>query len=353
MRGRGVVPVTARIAHDLRHALERAADPSCSESELARAVAVVDPSDFVELCIKNRIAGVVCDRVGAANVLDDEHLHPLLSAQANAQLRHLQTLRVVAEVAEALTVPWLVIKGPVLASHWYKSGVRQYNDLDIVVHPADFGTATAELERLGFEVQTRNWDRYLEAQMAEIQFKRDDLKIDLHWDLQPVGELRVEMLHDRARWLRRAMPVSLAGVEVQTLSPEDTLLHLCLHGALSGGDVLVYLTDVRAVIDRGIDWDRFVRLAVTAGTPACVHGILDRAKRTVSADVPTRVLRVIAGPPLWGPIFRMVDRAPRGENRFNRCTPSSSAADGRPLKVAHHVADPGCRIVAPSAWPHG
>src|SRR5205807_2067762 len=88
--------------------------------------------------------------------------------------------------------------------------------------------------------------------LAEVVYPRNDLRA--------YGDLDVDM----DALFARARSVSLDGPTVLTLDSPDTLLQLALHAALSGGSKLAWLKDIdRAAADPGLDWDEVVRRAET------------------------------------------------------------------------------------------
>jgi hypothetical protein len=75
--------------------------------------------------------------------------------------------------------------------------------------------------------------------------------VELHWNIVPRGRLRVR---DEDLWTRRTT-VSVAGIEVTTLDPEATLIHLAVHAleAWFHGFKLLHLYDVAWTIARWRD----------------------------------------------------------------------------------------------------
>lgn len=304
-----------RGARALQRAVEGTVDPRVDVDALAQRIAVTDVTTMVATCVNNRVSGLVHDRLAAAGV-DPAELAPVAHERDHARFRHLRTVRALQEVTGALDLPFLVVKGPVLASHWYRSdGVRGYGDLDLLVRRHDFADAVVALEDLGYEVITRNWLHYTEAGMAEVQFVRDEVRVDLHWDLQPVRSIRQEIPQDPDGWFERAITVDVAGVAVRTLDAVDTLVHVALHGALSGGNFLVYLTDIAAVAAHDVDYPTLIARVDQIGGPGCVHGILERARRTIGAPIPQSAIGALSRPRLWAPVFGMVDRLARTQRR--------------------------------------
>lgn len=203
-------------------------------------------------------------------------------------------LRRLLPVLDGSGVGWAVVKGPVLADHWYRArGQRSYSDLDVLVDPAGFAEALEGLLAAGAVLMDRNWTLALDQRRAEISLQlRHGTVLDLHWHLLNTPELRAEMPLPIPEILSRSGTVSLRSAPVRTLDPEDTLLHLCLHTTLSGGQQLGWYRDVQQVLSHGaVDWDLFVARVTRAraGLPAAVT--LRRARQLAGAAVPAGIER--------------------------------------------------------------
>jgi hypothetical protein len=187
-------------------------------------------------------------------------------------------------------IPVIVLKGAYLAEAVYGDvALRQMCDADLMVPKADLPKAHAVLLDMGRSHQ----------QSADIDRRRlhlppvviRDLVVELHWTIaSPTGPVRV----DAAGLWDRARPVTIAGVEVLALSPEDLLLHLCLHFGyqhhLAG---LKSFCDVAETIHhfRGkMDWQQVVERAREWGATRYVGLTLHLARSMMDAAVPDEVL---------------------------------------------------------------
>ena len=74
---------------------------------------------------------------------------------------HLTAVDTLGKIANQLDdrhVRWAVVKGPVLAERCYvRPDLRRYDDIDLLVHPADLRTTIETLEAMGGRVFERNW----------------------------------------------------------------------------------------------------------------------------------------------------------------------------------------------------
>jgi hypothetical protein len=118
-----------------------------------------------------------------------------------------------------------------------------------------------------------------------------DLAIELHWTLfSPTGPVRV----DAAGLWNRARPVLVAGVEELALSPEDLLLHLCLHFSHEDSCVgLRPLCDIAETIlrfRRELDWTQVAGRAREWSAGKHAGLALHLAGSMLGAEVPDEVL---------------------------------------------------------------
>ena len=119
------------------------------------------------------------------------------------------------------------IKGPLLAEYVYGDiGLRQIEDLDILVGSADYGCARDLL--LGDGYQQFGGTAYGPPPAHQMfRFEGRGEVVELH------GRMAPALPHDSfsaERLLARARPATLLGREVLSISPEDLFLLLCLHG---------------------------------------------------------------------------------------------------------------------------
>ena len=163
------------------------------------------------------------------------------------QLRTLTDLRRVGAVLDDAGVGWLVMKGPALAWLAYGGGLaRPSSDLDVLVAPADFEHAVASLTAAGATERDEPWSEKVASGHGEVGLDLDGgLHLDLHWSPTSVGTWRERIRLDAETLLARSVTADLGGVRARTLDPLDTLVHLGVHGCLSGGDRLRWLLDMR------------------------------------------------------------------------------------------------------------
>ncbi len=142
-------------------------------------------------------------------------------------------------------------KGPVLAQSLYRDvGLRSFSDLDFLISPADFERAKRALAEIGYRPATdvspaveRLWLRTgYERSFSSAAGKN---LVELQWAL--LSHLYGVDL-DVGDLLARAGRVVVGGCEVPCLSPEDSLLALCLHAAKHLWTRLIWLADIAETV---------------------------------------------------------------------------------------------------------
>jgi len=143
-------------------------------------------------------------------------------------------------------------KGPALAvAAWGRVILRQFDNLDILVHRADVAAAEHVLQRRGFE----------SAPGAELRragharsYVRGDVPVVLHCGLSS------RWLGNRGSvaglWVRRR-PLELGDVRLAAPGPEDHLVLLALHAAQRVWGRLNWLADMAALLERHPKLDHF------------------------------------------------------------------------------------------------
>ena len=195
----------------------------------------------------------------------------------------------------------IVLKGAFLAEAVYGDvALRPMCDNDLLVQRAELARAEAVLLDMGGVHRKQRGaetepDRGKTKHALPVFFR--DLVVELHWTIaNPAGPVRV----DAAGLWDRARPATIAGVEVLSLSPEDLLLHLCLHFCYQHGCVGPRgLCDIAETVHRfrgEMDWTRVAQLAREWGAARYVGLAVHLARSTLAAEVPDDVLeRLVPG----------------------------------------------------------
>jgi Uncharacterised nucleotidyltransferase len=203
----------------------------------------------------------------------------------------------VLKAFEHESIPAMPFKGVVLgASVYHDLTTRPSGDLDILIHHRHLSQAAALISERGYELKTpvQEDGTPVPSNPDEYHFERqtDGMVLELRW--------RLELTQPRFRsnlgldwvWPRRRTAL-LAGAEVPDISPEITLLMLCMHGSRHVWSRLIWICDVAQLLvsSPGLGWKEVIREAKRSGLwrPLALGVLL--AHRVARAEVPQAVLR--------------------------------------------------------------
>ena len=167
------------------------------------------------------------------------------------------------QINEVLVIPF---KGPVLAQEFYGNlALRQAGDLDVLVDKTAVHKFDSLIRNLGYHrtrphsTLTRRQLDYFKFRNHHFQYRSQigNISIELHWRLQLLPLLR----HHAVKSLqKRGGKIEIAGFQVITLSTEDQLLNLCVHGAAHGWGHLFWLVDIAEIVRKHPDfkWNAFM-----------------------------------------------------------------------------------------------
>ena len=231
-----------------------------------------------------------------------------LRAGATGAARH--GLRLTGELVTILTlfgdhgIKALPFKGPAVAYSLYGGlGLREFGDLDILVHEADIAKATALLVERGYYAPDQMADTvnrpflqfqpFLESPQSQGVFnlyRPDGVVVELHWRFTP--RHFPFPLAESDLWDRLAS-VDLPGLKAPSLSPEDMLLLLCVHGSKHCWERLAWICDVAELVRAmpEIDWTAALARARRLRVTRIVHVGLLLASDVLGADVPPALLQ--------------------------------------------------------------
>ncbi len=201
-------------------------------------------------------------------------------------------------------------KGPVLAQSVYRDlGLRSFSDLDFLISPADFERAKQALAEIGYrpaadltpDVESPSVKRLWLRTGYERPFDGTAGKnlVELQWALLPrfyAVDVSVEDL------LARAGRTVVGGYEVPCLSPEDSLLVLCLHAAKHLWTRLIWLSDIAETLrsqsrTQAIDYSLVFSQARALGLVRILGVSFWLVKNVLHAELPKPAEEMIAADP--------------------------------------------------------
>jgi Uncharacterised nucleotidyltransferase len=257
---------------------------------------------ILKLAERNRVVPLLAAAVAANRISDvPQSVRQELRTRFLASARHAMTLggelRKVLAALDAVGIRCIPLKGPVLAAGSYRSlGLRDFDDIDLLITPADVPRAAEALAKLGFQgwnVSPEHTERYLANKYeCSLTCSETGVSIDLHWAICP-NFFKISMEFD-ALW-QRAGRVNILGTPVPDLSAEDAILYLCYHGGKHRFHRLAWICDIAAAIAAhpDVDWDLLLENATKAGARRLLLLGLCLAQGLLGADVPHRIGRLI------------------------------------------------------------
>lgn len=253
----------------------------------------VGAPDLMAAGLQHRVRPAMLRRLRAAPDARQDWVTALQASRHGQLIRQMQSahdLRRIGGVFTERGIRWAAAKGTVLANTvWPHADMREFSDLDLFVHPQDFGAALTVLEKLGCLYVDRNWPKILRLGRAELALVGPSgFAIDLHWDVVVSPSARRWFKADLPAMLARARTVQLTpDLAVPTFDASDTVLHLAHHAAQSGANRLVWLADVlHASANPELDWQAVARRADRAGMGITVGIVLARTERTFNVEFP-------------------------------------------------------------------
>lgn len=200
-------------------------------------------------------------------VLDQLRCH--FQANAHSNLLLTGELLKLLDHLEAHGILAIPLKGPVLAVSTYGDlALRQFSDLDILVHPQHALRAKDLLLAHGYIWYSRPNDKpVLSRSHQQYHFvSRDEMvNVDLKWG---VATREFRSISDLERLWGRLESVSFGGATVLQPAPDDLLLILCEHGFKHCWGRLQWVSDLAAFVDANhnrINWIRLIEDAQNLG----------------------------------------------------------------------------------------
>jgi hypothetical protein len=221
----------------------------------------------------------------------------------------LENLRLLARLAALLPqlreagIEVIVLKGAYLAQSVYGDpALRPMGDADLLVRQADLDRAAALLRADGWRERAAHESTVPGGGGHQLpMFERGGVHLELHWAIE--DDASPFSIDGEGLW-QRAVPARINGAPTWALSPEDLLLHLCVHAAYGHGwrqfdTGLRPLCDIAACLRRfgdRIDWGVLADRARAWHIHPSVELTLVLVRDLLGAAVPPWVLDRLAPP---------------------------------------------------------
>jgi hypothetical protein len=291
---------------DLLRALARA---ELSSERIVRVVgwdlAALDWAEFVRLAAHHGVLPLVTRNLIAHRGDLPVEMERSLRASYDENLRH--SLWFAAELGrivrhfESRRLQVVPYKGPVLAQSAYGDpGMRSFSDLDLLISPANFEPGKQALAEIGYR-PSESIPSAVERLWLRTGYERSfdgaaaKNLVELQWALLPRF---YGIDFDIRGLLARADRVVVGGCEMSCLSPEDSLLALCLHGAKHLWTRLIWLADISETLRKpSIDHTLLVARARAAGILRILGISFWLARNVLDAELPRLAEEVVVGDP--------------------------------------------------------
>jgi hypothetical protein len=265
----------------------------------------VDWYEFLRLAEQHGVLPLVARNLGAhARELPTEVEQQLRSAYEAYARRNLWFASELGRITDYLdgkqlrAVPY---KGPVLAESVYGDlALRSFSDLDFLIAPADFERAKQALTELGYRPSVElspAVERFWLRKGYERAFDSAAVKnlVELQWGVLPyfyAVDLGIDDL------LARSSRTPAGGREVWCLSPEDSLLVLCLHAAKHLWKRLIWVCDIAETLrTQTIDYPLVLARAQSLGVLRIMGVSFWLANNLLGAQIPHPARQAITSDP--------------------------------------------------------
>ena len=172
--------------------------------------------------------------------------------------------------------------------------LRRFVDLDVIVKKHDVARARDLLLADNYDLSkplTAEQQELLLRTQHNLQFTKDNrrLIVELHWEIAP--HLFASTVQTETLW-QNLVPFDLNGTMVRTLSADDLLFSLCVHGSRHLWERLGWICDVAELISRRtLNWTALLDRAAKADGERMFLLGLHLADKLLNAPLPSEVKR--------------------------------------------------------------
>ena len=268
-----------------------------TEAVRAEAAGALDWPRFLRVTGRHQVIALAHDGLTRAGTDVPPEIAREIGTQAETLVR--ENLAIACEALrlqrlfDDAALPVLFVKGAPLAVLAFGNlGLRESQDIDLLVPGKTLPAATTLLERAGY----RRFDP--PTDISDTQFRlllplRKDLgfvhqatglQIELHWRLFLNAHAMAE-----ASIMAASRVVPLTGsTGLRTMGDDDLFAYLCMHGALHWWNRLKWIADVNAFLASrpGVEVERLVRAAEARGVGRAAAQALLLCRRLMGTTLP-------------------------------------------------------------------
>jgi hypothetical protein len=198
-------------------------------------------------------------------------------------------------------IQYIPIKGPTLALRLYgDTSLRHFSDLDVLIQEKDFHKCYEILVEAGFTpkvpVSLKDESWMLKAD-TECQFTYQGDILEIHWAIAERG-VQYPLKEDQLR--NHLHPIEIHGREVLSLSTENLLFMLCIHGTKHMWGRLTWIADLAyfTKVYPDLDWFEVLDGAKRVGFHRVVCLGLLLAESVGGAQLPQEISSRVRSDPI-------------------------------------------------------
>jgi hypothetical protein len=206
-------------------------------------------------------------------------------------------LRNIVNAFQSAGLKVIALKGAALAGIVYRdAGLRPMMDLDLLVRKDDLGIAQRIMTDLHYtaaaELKSEQWHRENHHHLPLYRHPQKPVVVEIHWHFTE-NSFGIDI----KKWWERAREAKLRGCRVLVLSPEDMLVHLCIHLYNHGYENTFFLRglcDIAETLrhyEAELDWKLLGDEIMKHGIERQVHSMLYLAREFY--DLKERYLHLI------------------------------------------------------------
>jgi Uncharacterised nucleotidyltransferase len=182
-------------------------------------------------------------------------------------------------------------KGPMLALFAYNDlSLRRFVDLDIMVRKEDVARSIDFLLAEGYELSkplNASQRQVLQRTQHNLQFRRHkgQLIVELHWEV--ASHLFASTVQAEDLWKNLTI-TELNGAAMKTLSPEDLIFSLLIHGSRHLWERLLWICDVGWIVSKHeLNWQTLLERTRTTKTERMFLLGIYLSKKLLNVSLPS------------------------------------------------------------------
>ncbi len=197
----------------------------------------------------------------------------------------------ILELCQNHDIQVIPFKGSVLAVSAYKNlTLREFCDIDLLIEKADFPKVKELLLSQGYQARSE-----LQQWGQDFTSQDDKIHIDIHWQLAP--SCFPYKLNFQQLW-QRCQTVSILNQQVVNLSPEDSLLILCVQivkDAHYRQEKLKQICDIAELVHTSaLNWELLIQQSQNLGSERLLIFGLALARELLEVEFPLQINQKIA-----------------------------------------------------------